>query len=138
MAPTLREQLLVLGAPETVPERLFELYAGYASAPAPKPEFEPVEAEESMFRIALRPRLAAMILSAAMWNWIAAAVACARFMMTTRPASAFTPSMITGIVSPAAAPGTRSSFYMTYQQRVEGQECDFKTAVTELAEMLLK
>ena len=30
------------------------------------------------------------------------------------------------------------SFYMTYQQRVENRDCDFKTAVTELAEMLLK
>ena len=33
LAPTLRQQLMVLRAPETVPERLFEQYAGYASRP---------------------------------------------------------------------------------------------------------
>jgi len=34
--------------------------------------------------------------------------------------------------------GDLISFYMNYQERVEGKACDFKIAVTELADMLLK
>jgi hypothetical protein len=44
LAPTLREQLMLLGEAKTVPEGLFELYGSYASAPVPKLEFEPVDA----------------------------------------------------------------------------------------------
>ena len=35
---------MLLGEAESVPEGLFELYGSYASAPAPKLEFEPVDA----------------------------------------------------------------------------------------------
>ena len=34
--------------------------------------------------------------------------------------------------------GSIIDFYMQYQKQVKGQACDFKTAVTDLAEMLLK
>lgn len=44
LAPTLREQIMMLQAPQTVPERLFSHYAEYAAAPAPRPVFEAVDA----------------------------------------------------------------------------------------------
>lgn len=46
LAPTLSAQLLVLSAPQTVPERLFTHYAEYAAAPPPQPVFELVDGVE--------------------------------------------------------------------------------------------
>ena len=138
LAPTLREQISVLGEAETVPERLFDLYSAYASAPAPKPDFEPIDAPGELVS-----------------DRIKAATSCYEFISQyvelddlgrghcpfhddqTASFSIHREHNYWHCFSGCGA-GDVISFYMTYQQRVEGKECDFKAAVTDLAGMLLK
>ena len=138
LAPTIREQLQVLRAPEIVPERLFEQYAGYVAAPAPKPPLEPVEGEGETVS-----------------DRIKAAVSCYDFVsryVELQPngrglcpfhddqAASFSVNRRDNYWHCFSGCGAGSiiDFYMRYQQQVEGQDCDFKSAVTDLAEMLLK
>lgn len=138
LAPTIREQLQVLKTPQTVPERFLELYRDYVTAPVEKPEFEPVEVEGE--RLSDR---------------IKAAISCrqfvSRYVELDSRGRGLCPFHDDNVASFSVHPthdywhcfagcgaGDQISFYMTYKQRVEGQECDFKTAIAELAEMLLK
>lgn len=138
LAPTLREQIMVLGAAETVPERLLDLYSSYASAPLPKLEFEPVEAAGEHVS-----------------DRIKAAVSCyefvSRYVELDSRGRGLCPFHDDSVSSfnvneeydywhcfAGCGGGDIISFYMTYQQRVEGEKCDFKAAVTDLAQMLLK
>ena len=138
LAPTIREQLQLLKEPETVPERLFEQYAGYVAAPAPKPLFEPVEAAGEMVS-----------------DRIKAATSCYEFIsryIELQPdgrglcpfhddnAASFSVNRQENYWHCFAGCGAGSiiDFYMLYQKRVEDQDCDFKTAVTDLAEILLQ
>jgi hypothetical protein len=138
LAPTIREQLQVLRAPEIVPERLFEQYAGYVSAPAPKPPLEPVEVEGETVS-----------------DRIKAAVSCFDFIsryIELKPngrglcpfhddrVASFSVNQVENYWQCFAGCGSGSiiDFYMRYQREVVGKECDFKIAITDLAEMLLK
>ena len=138
LAATLRYQIAVLGEAETVSERFLDLYSGYVSAPVEKPEFEPVDAPGE--RVSDR---------------IKAAVSCyefvSRYVELDARGRGLCPFHDDNVTSFSVHPehgywhcfagcgaGDQISFYMTYQQRVEGKACDFTTAVTELAEMLLK
>jgi hypothetical protein len=138
LAPTLRQQLMVLRTPQTVPERLFELYAGYASAPAPEPVFEAVDAPGE--RVSDR---------------IKGAISCERFIGQYVELDArgrgLCPFHDDNLASfsvnreenywhcfAGCGAGSIIDFYMIWQQRVEGQPVDFKTAVKDLAAMMLK
>ena len=138
LASTLRDQLMVLGEAETVPERLFELYSAYASAPEPKPDFEPVDAPGELIS-----------------DRIKAAVGCYEFVSRyvelddrgrglcpfhDDTAASFSVHREHNYWHCFAGCGAGDiiSFYMTYQQRVEGKECDFKAALTDMAGLLLK
>lgn len=137
LAPTLREQLALLKAPETVPKRQFEQYAEYALAPAPKPPLTPVAVEGGTVS-----------------DRIKAAISCydfiSRYVELQANGRGICPFHDDQVASLSvnqtdnywqcfAGCGTGSiiDFYMRYQTQVEGKECDFKTAVTDLAGMLL-
>lgn len=138
LAPTIREQLRVLKTPETVPERLFDQYVKYVTAPAPKPPLELVES-----------------VGETVSDRIKAAISCYDFIsryVELRPngrglcpfhddqVASFSVNQADNYWQCFAGCGTGSiiDFYMRYQEQVEGQECDFTTAVTDLAGMLLK
>jgi len=138
LAPTLRQQLMVLSAPETVPERLFDLYAGYASAQPPEPVFEAVDAPGE--RVSDR---------------IKGAIGCAEFIggyveldPRGRGRCPFHDDQVASFsvnreenywhCFAGCGAGSIIDFYMLWQQRVEGQPCDFKSAVKDLATRLLK
>lgn len=138
LAPTLRDQLTVLGAAETVPKRLFELYAGYGAAPRPQPPIEPVEGEGEH-----------------LWDRVKDAMSCyafiSRYVELSARGSGLCPFHDDQVASfsvnrddnywhcfAGCGAGSIIDFYMLYQQRVEGRACDFPTALNELAAMLLK
>lgn len=138
LAPTIRDQLQVLKKPETVPGRLFDHYAKYVAAPAPKP---PLELAESV--------------GETVSDRIKAAISCYDFIsryVELQPngrglcpfhddqAASFSVNQADNYWQCFAGCGSGSiiDFYMRYQDEVESQECDFKTAVTDLARMLLK
>ena len=138
LASTIREQLQVLKTPETVPERFLDLYDGYVSVPVEKPEFEPVEVEGE--RVSDRIKAAASC-----YEFVN------RYVELDSRGRGLCPFHDDKVASFSVHPdhdywhcfagcgaGDHISFYMAYQQRVEGRECDFKTAVTDLADMLLK
>ena len=117
---------------------VLDLYNGYVSVPVEKPEFEPVEVEGE--RVSDRIKAAASC-----YEFVS------RYVELDRRGRGLCPFHDDRVASFSVHPdhdywhcfagcgaGDQISFYMTYQQRVEGRECDFKTAVTELAEMLLK
>ena len=138
LAPTIREQLQVLKAAETVSERFLDLYSGYVSVKVEKPDFEPVEAEGE--RVSDR---------------IKAAISCyefvSRYVELDARGRGLCPFHDDNVASfsvnqqddywhcfSGCGAGDLISFYMAYRQRVEGQACDFKDAMTDLAGMLLK
>jgi hypothetical protein len=138
LAPTLREQIMVLRDPETVPERLFEHYASYAAAPRPQPVFEAVEVEGEQLS-----------------DRIKAAVGCgefiSRYVELDRNGRGLCPFHDDRVASfnvnaeenywhcfAGCGGGSIIDFWMVYQRRVEGKPGDFKTAIRELSKMLLK
>lgn len=138
LAPTIRKQLQVLKEPEMVPERLFEQYAGYVAAPTSKPLFEPVEAAGETVS-----------------DRVKAAASCYEFIshyVELQPngrglcpfhddqTASFSVNRQYNYWHCFAGCGAGSiiDFYMQYQKQVEGQNCDFKTAVTDLAGRLLR
>ena len=108
------------------------------SAPAPKPPLEPVEAEGETVS-----------------DQIKAAISCynliSRYVELKPNGRGLCPFHDDHMASfsvnltdnywhcfSGCGAGSIIDFYMQYQKQVEGQDCDFKTAVTDLAEMLLK
>jgi hypothetical protein len=137
LAPTMREQIMALQARQTVPERLFDHYSSYASAPPPKPVLEAVEAEGETVS-----------------DRIKAAANChefiSQYVVLDARGRGLCPFHDDNLVSfsvnrkenywhcfAGCGAGSIIDFYMIYRQRVEGQPCDFKTAVTDLARLLL-
>jgi hypothetical protein len=137
LAPTLRQQLKVLKDAETVPERLFTQYASYVSAPAPKPPLETVEG-----------------VGETVSDRIKAAVSCEQFIGQYVELDArgrglcpfHNDSLASFSVNreenywhcfAGCGAGSIIDFYMLWQQQVEGRPADFKTAVKDLASMLL-
>ncbi len=138
LAPTLREQIVALQDPQTVPERLFEHYASYAAAPRPQPVFEAVEAEGEHVS-----------------DRIKAAIGCrefiSRYVELDRNGSGLCPFHDDRLASfsvnaeenywhcfAGCGGGSIIDFWMMYQRRVEGKPGDFKSAVKELSQLLLK
>lgn len=138
LASTLREQLLLLKHPEPVPDGLVEHYAAYAAAPAPQPVFEPVEATGEHLSDRLK-----------------AAVGCREFIsqyveLDSRgqgrcpfhddQVSSFSVNAEENYWHCFAGCGGGSiiDFWMMYQRQVEKKPGDFKTAIKELSQMLLK
>lgn len=138
LALTLRQQLMALSAPETVPDRLFEQYAGYVSAPAPKPVFEAVESQGETLS-----------------ERIKGAVSCEQFIRqyvelqpNGRGLCPFHDDRVASFsvnrdenywhCFAGCGAGSIIDFYMLWQQRMEGKPCDFKAAVKELVRILLK
>ena len=133
MAQTIREQLQVLKEPEIVPDQLFEQYAGYVSAPPPKPLFRPVEAEGET----VSDRIKA---AASCYEFIS------RYVELEPNGRGHCPfhddqkaSLSVNLEDnywhcfAGCGAGSIIDFYMLYQERIEGTDCDFKTAVTDLA-----
>lgn len=132
LAATLREQLRMLGAAECVPAAVFEQYCNYAPEPVQMPQFEPTEAVGE--QVSERIKNAITVL-----NFVG------RFVELTANGRGYCPfhddthrsfgvnekrnywSCFAG-----CGGGSIIDFWMLYKQ------CDFKTAVAELAEMLLK
>ena len=138
LAPTLRQQLMVLRAPETVPERLFEQYANYVSAPAPQPPLEAVESAGDT-----------------VWERIKGAVSCEQFIRqyielapNGRGLCPFHDDRVASFsvnreenywhCFAGCGAGSLIDFYILWEQRVEGKPCDFKMAVKDLAAQLLQ
>ena len=138
LAPTIREQLQVLKAPETVPARLFDQYAGYMSAPAPKPPLEQVDAPGET----VSDRIKA---AASCYDFISRYI---ELKPNGRGLCPFHDDQVTSFsvnlrdnywqCFAGCGSGSIIDFYMRYRREVEGKACDFKIAVTDLAEMLLK
>jgi hypothetical protein len=138
LAATLREQLLQLKDPETVPEGIFEHYQSYAAAPPPQAVFEPVEAVGEQVS-----------------DRIKAAVGCREFVsqfvelnQSGKGRCPFHDDQVASFSVNAqenywhcfsgCGGGSVIDFWMLYQRRVEGKPSDFKSAVKELSQMLLK
>lgn len=138
LAPTLREQILLLRTPQTVPERLLDHYASYAAAPRPQPVFEAMEAAGEQVS-----------------DRIKAAVSCLEFVsqyveLDSRglgrcpfhddQVSSFSVNVEENYWHCFAGCGGGSiiDFWILYQRRVEGKPGDFKAVVKELSRLLLK
>ncbi len=132
LAPTLREQLQLLGAAETVSEAEFLHYQSYAPEPKERPEFTPVEVAGE--RVSDRIKAA-----------ISVGDFVGRFVELSSNGRGYCPFHDDTHTSfgvndkrnywscfAGCGGGSIIDFWMLYQQ------CDFKTAVSELAEMLLK
>lgn len=138
LAPTLRAQLQVLRAPETVPERLFAQYARYVAAPAPKPPLAPVEAAGEHVSDRIKAAISCYAFIGRYIELDARGRGLCPFHDDT--VASFSVHRGDNYWQCFAGCGTGSiiDFYMQYQEQVAGQACDFRTAVAELAEMLLK
>ena len=138
LAATLRGQIMALQAPQIVPDGLFDLYMSYASAPTPRPVFEPVEA-----------------VGETVVDRIKGAISCydfvRRYVDLDDRGRGLCPFHDDRVASfsinrdedyfqcfSGCGGGDLIAFYMMYRHRVEGQACDFKVAVKDLAAMLLK
>ncbi len=132
LAATLREQLRILGTAACVPAAVFEHYANYAPEPIQNPEFVPVGAAGEQVSERIK-------------NAITVHDFVGRFVALTANGRGYCPfhddthrsfgvnekrnywSCFAG-----CGGGSIIDFWMLHRQ------CDFKTAVAELAEMLLK
>lgn len=138
LAPTLRQQLVMLKNPEPVPERLFDQYASYVAAPAPIAPLEPIES-----------------VGETLSERIKAAISCDQFIgryvelqPNGRGRCPFHDDQIASFsvnreenywhCFAGCGAGSIIDFYMLWQERVEGQPADFKSTVKALAKMLLK
>jgi DNA primase len=120
-----------------VPDGLFDLYASYASAPPSRPVFDPVEAAGETVVERIKGAISC-------YDFIR------RYVDLDDRGRGLCPFHDDRVASfsvnrdedyfqcfAGCGGGDLIAFYMMYRQRVEGRPGDFKTAVTELAQMLL-
>ena len=139
LAPTMREQILVLRAPETVPEAVFEQFSEVATGQKRKPAIEPQRARQDTFKTNGDKPLSTQIKEA-----LSVRQFVLRYVELSPKGLGNCPFHDDNVASfnvndehnfwHCFACGTGGSVIDFWMQM---QECDFTTAVRELREMLL-
>jgi hypothetical protein len=140
LAPTLHEQMLVLEAPGTVPKAVLEQFVGVGAALQRKPRFEPSDA--ATMRLVRSPD--DMPLSERIKTALPVRAFVLRYVELSPAGKALCPFHDDQVASFSV--NDEENFWHCFACNkggslidfwMEWQECDFKTALRELAEMLL-
>lgn len=138
LAPTIRDQIQVLSEAQTTPKQLFDRFMSYAPEPKEKPILTPVKAsgETVSDRIKAAATVHQFVLQYVELNPSGRGLC----PFHDDKVDSFGVNQDKNYWSCFAGCGGGSiiDFYMLYQERVEGRACDFTTAVTELADILLE
>lgn len=132
LAPTLREQLLRLGAAETVPAWFLDEYQSRAPAPAQKPVFERVAVPGEHVSDRIKAALPVRDFVGRFVELSNSGRGYCPFHEDTRPSFGVNDKRNYWSCFAGCGGGSIIDFWMLYRG------CDFATAITELAEMLLE
>jgi hypothetical protein len=145
LAPSLRQQIHALRVPQAVPEPLYQRFISYAPSGKETKAYERLEGarrkdvaggEES-----LPERIrAAMPIRQFVLRYVELSPrgqGLCPFHDDHQPSFAVNDQGNYWNCFAGCGGGSVIDFYMLYQERIEGRECDVKTAISELAELLL-
>lgn len=138
LAFTLREQGKLLATANTVPNQVFTFYREYAPQPPPQAEFEPLEAAGEQVSDRIKASISCRDLISQYVELDERGRG--RCPFHDDQVSSFSVNVQDNFWHCFAGCGGGSiiDFWMMYQRQVEGKPGDFKTAVKELSQLLLK
>jgi hypothetical protein len=145
IAPTIREQIYVLSAPQIVSKEALEFFISYAppaSTPAPQNANDTVrmdtKAPEANLPVSERIK-AAITVREFVLRYVElspSGLGLCPFHDDHNPSFSVNDKENFWHCFAGCGGGSVIDFYMMYQRKVRNRECDFKKAITELAEML--
>jgi hypothetical protein len=134
LAPTIREQIEVLSAPQTVPEAAFEIYQSCASTEPVRADFEPTEERTAMVSDRIKASISVLEFVSQyveLKPTASGAIGLCPFHDDHHPSLGVNDSGNYWHCFAGCGGGSVIDFYMKWKR------CDFLTALIELAEKLL-